>query len=492
MQSQRKRFSSLPDFLQDFVPAFAWNHAAKLSEYILLYIFSIIVARSLVPGANGIYATLISISQLLLTFSSVALDLTINRFLPQISDPHKDSKIVFLVRRLVSLKFILFFICSLALIFCWSEVQHWFDVQSPVTGYLIFVVALGFVRAISTSVSSVWISRLESKAVFIVNVGTLLLQVAAALFVIGKGHELNAFLLIAFFGSALSVTAYVILGREFITAPGEKIPMKPVFSFTGWLWINAITTYIYGKQGDIMMLSFFSVSKTSVGCYDVAYSLSFLPSFAFAAGLGGISVSMFSRLAKEQPTGIGKFWEKLSSLLTQITVPVYCFLALFAGNIVTLLYTDAYAESAQLLQIFIAARILSRLFSGGESFDALLNLNAEKAAVKIGMIGAAINFLLNLILIPRLHAYGAVLATSITIVVVDVSTWILLKRRTFVPLLWNNWMRSLLVGIVPVFLMRVIFPFPSFSQLMLSAAFCILMWITGIFFVVQRKEMPRA
>ncbi len=488
---KKKSFNSsslFPESFQNFLRGFAWNHAAKISEYFLLYVFSVIVARSLGPATNGVYVTLVSISQLLLTFSSVALDIAINRFLPQIMEPNKEAKTAYLLRRLIVLKLVLFFVCSVLFFFGWDTVQHWFDIQSAATLYVIFIIALGLARAISSSLTSVWISRLESKIVFIINTGTLILQIAAASISINNGYGLNALLIIILLGSLASTLAYVFVSRKFIATSTEKIPMKPVFSFTGWLWVNAITTYVYGKQGDIMMLSFFSINKSLVGCYDAAYTLSFLPSLAFAAGLGGISMSMFSRIAKEQPQEMAKFWTRLSSLLTQITVPIYCFLALFAGNIVTLLYSSEYVQSVQLLQVFIIARIISRLFSGGESFDALLSVNAEHAAVKIGMIGSLVNVVLNLVLIPQLQVLGAVLATSITTIAIDSSTWMLLRRRLAVQLLLNNWIRSLLVGVVPVIAMKLIFPAPSMFQLMLSAAFCILVWVSGILVFFRRNE----
>ena len=184
----------------DFVRGFAWNHAAKISEYFLLYVFSVIAARVLGPHANGMYVTLISISQLLLALSSVALDIAMNRFLPHIAEPEKKAKIVYLVRRLLLVKIVLFSFFSILLVVGWNSFQQRLDIQSPVAGYIIFIVALGFVRAISSTLYSVWISQFESKIVFIVNTGTLVLQILAALIVAGNGHELNAFLLVVLFG----------------------------------------------------------------------------------------------------------------------------------------------------------------------------------------------------------------------------------------------------------------------------------------------------
>ena len=134
LENAVKKLSSRTGLRLEFMSGFAWNHAAKISEYFLLYVFSVIVARTLGPEANGIYATLISISQLLLTLSSVALDLTLNRFLQGIAEPHAEAKITYLVRKLLLVKLALFSLFSFALIANWELIRLWFYAQSPVTG----------------------------------------------------------------------------------------------------------------------------------------------------------------------------------------------------------------------------------------------------------------------------------------------------------------------------------------------------------------------
>lgn len=480
-----QKLSSASGLRRDFLAGFAWNHAAKIAEYLLLYILSVVVARALGPAANGTYATLVSISQLLLTFSSVTLDLALNRFLPQFSD--SNGKTAYVVRRLLVAKIALLVLLCAALAFGWSVVQRWFDLHSSADIYLAFIIALGFFRAVSSTFAAIWVSRLQSKAILIINSSTLLLQIVAVELVVSGDSGLGPLLIIVILGALASAIAYLVAGRVYLAVPAEKVSMKPIVSFSGWLWVNAFTTYIYGKQGDIMMLSFFAVSKASIGFYDVASSLSMLPGLMIAAGLSGISVSMFSRLSKGRPGEIAGFWVRLSSFLTNVSVPLYCFLAVYAGSVVGLLYSPAYSQSVGLLQVFIAARIVARLFGGGESFDALLNMNAERLAVIIGVVGSTVNLILNLMLIPELQALGAVVATSATMMAVDAAMWLLLRKRAGVPLLVGNWLWSLLIGAAPVIFMKILFPDPGLGQLMLIGVFCIFVWAFSMLLIKKRS-----
>jgi O-antigen/teichoic acid export membrane protein len=474
----RQRVAARLGVGRDFVSGFAWNHAAKVAEYLLLYLLSVAIARSLGPSANGEYATLMTLCQLLLTFGSAAFDLALNRFLPQFSNsPGKTS---YIVRRMLATKIVIIAAVSILLFLRWSDVRQWFDFQSPSTLYVVFVVVVGFLRAISSTLAAVAVSRLESKVIFVINAGSLFLQLAAVEMLVSHQSGLTPVLFIVLAGSLASSSAYLFAERRSLLTPVEPSAMKPVASFAGWLWVNAFTTFIYGRQGDIMMLSLFAVSKGSIGMYDVASSLSMLPAFAAAAGLGGISVSMFSRISSSGRDKVSEFWSRLSALLTNFTVPLYCFLGVYASEVVGMLYSEQYADGATLLQVFVAARLIARLFGGGESFDALLSTNGERPAVGIGLVGSLMNLALNIILIPKFQALGAVVSTSSMIVVVDAATWLLLKKRVGAPLLIKNWLTSCSVGLLPVVFMKMLIPHPNPPQLLLCAAPCIFVWVFWI------------
>jgi len=470
----RQKLSSVAGNRWDFLQGFAWNHAAKITEYVLLYIFSVVVARSLGPFANGLYATLVSISQLLLTFSSVAFDLALNRFVPQFVE--SEAKVAYLFRQLLTVKIILLVVLCVVLFFSWNFVGAWFSLTSPAGFYLTFVIALGCLRAISSSFAALWISQLQPKMMFVVNSSSVLLQILAVQLTMTNHSDVRIVFLIVLLGSLFTTAAYIVGGRKYFRITPERIPLHRVRSFIGWLWANALVAYVYGKQGDIMLLSYFAIAKTSIGFYDVASSLSMLPGFIVAAGLSGISVSMFSRLTASQPTKVPVFWAKLSSFLTRLTIPVYCFMLVYSSNVIAFLYSGVYSAAAQLLQMFLVARIAARLFGGGENLDVLLNLNAERPAVILGIGCGAMNLALNLVLIPHLGVTGAVLGTGITTVFMDASTWFLLRRRARVPLLFKNWIQSLAVGVIPVAVVKLLVPNPTVFQLALCGLFCIFVW----------------
>ncbi|HXX63744.1 MAG TPA: hypothetical protein VEO56_08105, partial [Bacteroidota bacterium] len=61
-----------------------WNHGGKIFEFVLMYVASLIVARGLGLSENGVYASVVSLSQLLLVLSSFGLEAAINKNFPQL------------------------------------------------------------------------------------------------------------------------------------------------------------------------------------------------------------------------------------------------------------------------------------------------------------------------------------------------------------------------------------------------------------------------
>src|SRR4030042_4371537 len=78
-----------------------WNHAGKLLEYLCVYLTSVIIARALGVQGNGIYAGLISLSQLLLVLSSFGLETSLNKHIPQLDPTTQAEQTRFILRRVL-------------------------------------------------------------------------------------------------------------------------------------------------------------------------------------------------------------------------------------------------------------------------------------------------------------------------------------------------------------------------------------------------------
>ena len=461
-----------------FLKAFLWNHAAKVAEYLFLYIFSLVVARKLGPSTNGIYATLSSVAGLLLIASSAGFDQALNKFLPAISrEAGAESALRSIVRQLAGYKVILLAIFGLLLAAGWHLAAGWIDLPGAPREYLVFIIAVGSARAITSLLASVWVSEFRPKVPFVINTSIPLLQICALLWLSAGTLRLSGVLMIVLAGSLASLGATIAASRGYLRPAEKRADTKEVLRFSRWLWLHTVMLYVLGKQGDILLLSLFAVAKSTIGAYEVGFTVSQLPGFFLAAGMGGISMAMFSKVATETPTGVAKFWRQVTGIFTKIMIPLYCFLFVFAREFITLLYSDAYRDSGFILQILILSRIAARLFSGGENFDTLIALGRERLAVMVYLAGGVLNLALALILIPSHGITGAAVATGIALIFNDCASWVALRRHAGVSFQFPLWASSVIVGLFPALLIRAYLPTETIAELALYFILCTIVWV---------------
>lgn len=466
-----------------FLQGYAWNHAARVLEYALIYFFSIFVARSLGPHGNGLYASIVSISQLLIAISSAGIDLALNRFLPQYIESKARPKINYITQRLILIKILILSVLGTLLTLGWADVQTIFHLNSPSKQFLFFIIAYGTLRSIQSAILSVWVSQLRTKPIFVINTITLSVQIIFIIIFSTNGLLLNEVLQVILLCSTLSMIAHLIFVRRYIFLDSEKVNLRPIFIFSGWLWLNTLMEYFLGKQGDIAVLGIFGISKSEIGYYDIAHALAQIPAFAFGAGFAGITISMFAKLASEQKDKIKEFWIKLTSLVSQISIPLYCFSIIYAEEIIALLYSKEFIPAVPLFQLLLGSRLIARIFGGGENAEALLSLRAEKSIFLLSLLGALLNLVLNILLIPKFGVLGVAIATGSVTILVNFGSWLMLNSHIQIPLQIINWFLATIVGFLPTVVCKIVFIAPTVSQLILIIIFCIIFWIFGIWMI---------
>ena len=74
------------------IKGFAWNHLAKVFDYILVVLFSILLARKLGALQFGVYATVISVSTLLLHLSSLGFGEVLTKYSTQLLSQNEGKR----------------------------------------------------------------------------------------------------------------------------------------------------------------------------------------------------------------------------------------------------------------------------------------------------------------------------------------------------------------------------------------------------------------
>ena len=163
---------------------------------------------------------------------------------------------------------------------------------------------------------------------------------------------------------------------------------------------------------DVFMISLIILNPNEVmGWYNAAYRtvlvLGFIPT-TFLNSIYPIMSKSFVINGKY----LNFMFEKSFKYLMIIAIPIGIGTTVLANRIILLVYGPDFALSAIALQILVWSEVLIFL---NVAFGTLLNsINRQMIVTKQTMLAAALNIVLNLILIPRYSYIGASIATVST------------------------------------------------------------------------------
>lgn len=236
--------------------------------------------------------------------------------------------------------------------------------------------------------------------------------VAIGLTLLFLGYDLIQVVSVYLLGGIINVVfSLIVMVKKF-----EKPEFEVDFAFWKTLIRNAIPfglaaifVIIYVRI-DAVMLSMM-VGDAPVGWYNAAVTLILGLSFIPGVFLG-VFFPVFSKFHMSSIDSLKNAYEKTFKYLFIILFPIGIGTTLLADKFILLLYGDQYTHSIIALQILIWWNVfgaLNWLFG-----TILLSINKEKIVAVSTGIGAILNVILNLFLIPIMSYVGASITTVIT------------------------------------------------------------------------------
>lgn len=171
----------------------------------------------------------------------------------------------------------------------------------------------------------------------------------------------------------------------------------------------AISVMIYFRV-DVVILSLIK-GNVAVGFYSVAYTLSEIATVIPGMFMFAI-FPILSRLHQDSKTSVVDACAQSIRYLLYLGLPMAFFVTLWAKPIVTLLYGNAFSESATALQIIIWSAALMYVTMVLSSAGVAVNL--QRLFMKITFLQVFFNVILNLLMIPTYSYIGASFTTVAT------------------------------------------------------------------------------
>lgn len=244
------------------------------------------------------------------------------------------------------------------------------------------------------------------------------LSVLIAIYCVGASH------LIAL------IFALVILSRDiniFATGRQNGIYLKTALSY-GWKsHLGNILSFL-NYRIDLFLINFF-LSPAIAGLYNVAVRLVeqlWLISQAF-------STIILPRLSAMANDGEAKavFTAAASRAVVAITLPAAILLAITADFLVKLLFGYEFSDSVPLVHILLPGVVffsVARVLANDLAARGLVGIN-----LKLALLVVVANTIMNLLLIPRLGAWGGAIATTLSYTITLIIRLYLQAHLTKIP-----------------------------------------------------------
>jgi O-antigen/teichoic acid export membrane protein len=238
------------------------------------------------------------------------------------------------------------------------------------------------------------------------------LMLAGALFAISHGLNVMTFAAIYLMSSALVLTYTVAIAIWLGLWPHREYDftfMKDLFKRALPFGIGSLFL-IYYLWIDRVIISIM-LNDTMVGYYSAAYNLinvlSFIPN-AFVVSLFPIMANYFTKSDKSLNT----IYRISIKYMYMLALPIVIGTTLLGPNIIELIYGAGFLPSVQPLKILIWAEFF--VYIDVLLGQMLYSINKERVIMIYAGMGAALNIILNLLLITRFGLAGAAAATLAT------------------------------------------------------------------------------
>jgi O-antigen/teichoic acid export membrane protein len=218
------------------------------------------------------------------------------------------------------------------------------------------------------------------------------------------------------------------------------------------LALSAVFVMIYFKL-DTLMLSLMKPAS-DVGIYGVAYKI--LENLIFFPALFvGLIMPLLAKYALTDAAEFKRVAQRGLDVLLIFALPMALGGLVLSGPIIALIAGPGFGAAAGVLDILIFATAV--IFMGSLFSNMIIALEKQKALAKIYAVGAAVNFGVNLILIPRFSYWGAASSTLFTEALVTFLMLVVIKRTVaYIPrfgIIFKIFLSSAAMAII-VYLLR--------------------------------------
>jgi O-antigen/teichoic acid export membrane protein len=222
-----------------------------------------------------------------------------------------------------------------------------------------------------------------------------------------------------------------------------------------------------------------------IGYYNIAFTLTLALSYMITSGFSGVILVAFSEFVKQKSwKEIANGWISFLKISIFFCVPLFFFFIWNSRSIIILFYSDLYLDVVPLFQIFASLFLLSILLGSGANSTILYSLHHEKVVLYLRTIFGSLNIVLDIVLIPKYEAVGALVATGVSTIFIILSEYVFLNKKVKISYPFGFLAKIMLATGFSLFFLSI------YSILNLSNLFLFTITYLGVFILSIYKLKP--
>ncbi|MCI0450776.1 MAG: flippase [Candidatus Latescibacteria bacterium] len=393
--------------------SFAWSLALSLLPVIASFVVSWIIARFSGPLVWGAVSWAMAFATEVLIIAKLGVELGASRLASEYG-VSKPGSLRTLLSTASNLRLLFTLPTSVATYVLAPQIAHWFHEDSLV--WLVRVSAgIVFCASVYEFQEQFLVGLNRHATVSRVRAAMLSTRVVATGAVVALGLGAVAILIGYVAAWLVGIAAFSMLLRRYLppAAPGDRdraIMRRRLLAMSIPLAISSASVTVY-SQVDKLVLGYFD-NLEEVGQYSIARAVtevSLFPAFALVTTLRPALASRFTRGDTAECARLIKTSLRLSLVSGVLFGSIFVAMSV---PLLSLVYSDQYKYAGELMVMFAWVVVIRSL--GAMVLPALLAAEKIRTYAWLTTAAAILNLALNLVLIPRMHSRGAIVATIVS------------------------------------------------------------------------------
>ncbi|HHG74659.1 MAG TPA: flippase [Persephonella sp.] len=402
----------------------------RIFGMVVAYAFTLLVTRKLGASAWGIFALSFTVLQIASVLSRLGLDGALLRFIAQYKAQGK-GKTAFSIY-LKSLKVVIPISLFLtALLYYLSPIIADKVFNKDYLSEYLQIMSLGILPFTLLFINSESLRSLKKikEYTFFQSIFPYFLAFAFVFMLLMFSFKLTEKEVVLSFVFAIFIAcvfSFLFLIRELKNLSGnsEDIPLKSILSVSLPMFMSS-SLFMIMSWTDIIMLGIFRTQE-EVGIYNVAVRLSVITSFTLAA-INSIAAPKFAELwGKKDLEGLKKVAQQSTKLIFWTSAPVLILYLLFPSFFMGL-FGEEFKDGALALVILTVGQFVN---AASGSVALILGMTGkQRFAMNIIFVIVIINFIGNMLIIPKLGLIGAAAINMTTTIIWNAIFTIYIKMK---------------------------------------------------------------